>query len=243
LIRKSPKLWEKAVREAVWFVDYYINHGQLSFPAGSVEQKHYLSESVIPLLQFIVDPIEQDHYVRELSSKFAISESVIRSQLKSKTSGSSVVAPLAIPSAGKANMAMEKQVLGGMLLVPEFMELVKEQGIGSEITDPNLRQMAQSLLDNSKSVMAVKQDTLAKEATFMVESELDNLNNNELALLRELKKSLLLLKLNEIKRTQQELTLEIKKAETINDSSKIEELNKKFAQLVTYRARIESELQ
>jgi hypothetical protein len=123
------------------------------------------------------------------------------------------------------------------------MELVKEQGIGSEITDPNLRQMAQSLLDNSKSVMAVKQDTLAKEATFMVESELDNLNNNELALLRELKKSLLLLKLNEIKRTQQELTLEIKKAETINDSSKIEELNKKFAQLVTYRARIESELQ
>jgi DNA primase len=242
LIRKSPGLWQKAVREAVWFLDFYINRALSDFPAGSVEQKHYLSEEVVPLLQFIADPLEQDHYIHELSTKFTISEQVIRRQLKQpKPSSATPSMPALQPSLAAATL--EKQLVGGLLFSPEYLAFVREQGLQEEITNPALRQLARGIIDGTLPEVAVKQDTLAKEASFMVESELDNLNNNELALMRELKKSLFMLKLNDIKRRQQELTGEIKKAENLKAASKIEELNKIFAHLATLRVQVESQLQ
>ncbi len=47
---------------------------------------------------------------------------------------------------------------------------------------------------------------LANEAMFMIESSLDNLANNELALIRELTKSFYLFKLAGIKRRLQDTT-------------------------------------
>ena len=247
LIRQSPGLWQKAVREAVWFVDFYLERAASAYKSGSVEQKHYLSEEVLPLLRFIADPLEQDHYIHALSSDFMVSEAVIREELKKTApaparSGQAASVPPAAP--GAATAILEKQVVGGLLSVPDFLAFAREQGLGdTEIANPSLRQLAHDALEGTLPETAVKQDPLAKEAIFMVESELDNLNNNELALLRELKKSLFMLKLNDIKRQQQELTVEIKKAEDQKDSPKIEELNKKFARLATSRVQVEAQLQ
>jgi DNA primase len=245
LIRKSPGLWEKAIKEAVWFIDFYLNRATENFPSGSLEQKHYLSEEILPLLQFVADPLEQDHYIHELSTKFGVSENVIRSQIKSNKPGSLAASqsPMAsLPDPAAASLILEKMVVGGLIATPEFLTFVKQEGLEEEITNPELRQLAQGLLAGTLPENAVKQDTLAKEAAFMVESELDNLNNNELALMRELKKSLFSLKLNDIKHRQQELTQEIKNAENKKDSSKIEELNKLFVALAQQRVALEAQV-
>jgi DNA primase len=250
LIRQSPGLWQKAVHEAVWFIDFYLERASTGFEAGSVEQKHYLSEEVLPLLRFIADPLEQDHYIHSLSTDFMVSESVIREQLKKTSPFPAAARAVSLPppappgTPGAVAAVLEKQVVGGLLSVPDFLAFVREQGLDDdEISNPNLRQLARTALEGTLVESAVNQDTLAKEAVFMVESELDNLNNNELAFLRELKKSLFMLKLNDIKRRQQELTVEIKKAEDQKNPSKIEELNKKFAHLATLRVQVETQLQ
>jgi hypothetical protein len=78
LIKKSPGYWEKAVSEAIWFLDYYIQKAKDKHPQDALEQKHYLSAEVVPFLKFIADPLEQDHYINELVKNFGISEKVIR---------------------------------------------------------------------------------------------------------------------------------------------------------------------
>jgi DNA primase len=242
LIRKSPKLWQKAISEAVWFLDFYLNRALDLYPTGSVEQKHYLSEEVLPLLGSVADPLEQDHYIHELSTKFAISEKVIRDQLKGSSFNSGRAVVETRPAAVTPGLNLEKMVLGGMLVIPEFFQFMQEEQPEQELTHASLRQLAKGVLDKTLALDVVKQDTLAKEAMFMVESELDNLNNNELALMRELKKSFYLLKLQHIKRRQSELTQEIKKAESTEALSKIEELTKTFARLTQERVNVEAQL-
>ncbi len=251
LIRKGSGLWEKAVKEAVWFIDYYINRAANLHPSGSVEQKHYLSETVLPLLGYITDPVEQDHYVHSLSTDFLISEKVIRDELKKTASAQLAGVTSAQTSeaqfaqadpATRAQLSLEKQVLGGLLFSPEYVKFAQEQGLGDEMENPTLKQLANAALLGELDQSAVNGEVLAKEALFMVESQLDNLDNNELALMRELEKSLFLLKLASIKRRQQELTLEIKKLEKQNDNLGVEQLTKIFAELVGQRSNIEAQL-
>lgn len=243
LVKKSPGLWDKAVREAVWFVDFYLDRAATEFAAGSVEQKHYLSAEVLPLLQFIADPLEQDHYIKRLSEKFAVSEAVVRSQSKQTSQKGSAPVTRPAVSAVTATVVAQKMIVGGLLMVPAFLDFLRQEGLQDELTDPQLRQLALGLMGGTLPEIAVKTDVLAKEAMFMVESELDNLDNNELALLRELKKSFYLLKLNDLKQKQLELTEEIKKAENQKATSKIEELKTQFAHLATLRLQVEAQLQ
>ena len=76
----------------------------------------------------------------------------------------------------------------------------------------------------------------------MVESSLDNLSYNQLALLRELKKSFYLFKLAKLKYYLQELTTAIKKAEIEKNTNHAKQLNAKFAQLSSTRFEIETKL-
>jgi hypothetical protein len=83
---------------------------------------------------------------------------------------------------------------------------------------------------------------VAKEAQFMVESQLDELGGNTSALLRELLKAFALLKISAIKKHQQNLQKEIKNAETAKNKQKVEELNKEFARVSAERIKFEVQL-
>ncbi len=77
----------------------------------------------------------------------------------------------------------------------------------------------------------------------MVESNLENLANNELALMRELKKSFYLFKLAGIKKLLQDATTAIKKAESLHDNSAIKSHSELFAELSAQRYALEQKLE
>lgn len=237
LMRKSPGLWAKAVSEAVWFLDYYIDSAEMRFPPGSVEQKHYLSESVLPFLGFISDPLEQDHYIHKLVQKFLISEKVIRQQIKQPPSSEAGNVISANPATG--SLLLQKEVLGGLLAREDFAAEVREQIQPEDFEDAEIKALAALWLQRDTKD-SLGQTTVAKEVVFMLESQLDELAGNQNELKRQLLKAFALLKINSIKRRQSGLQQEIKMAELAKNKTKLSELQQKFAQTSAERLKFET---
>lgn len=243
LVKKSPRLWKKAVADGVWFIDYYLDVAESKFVFGSLEQKQYISEEVAPLLQFATDPLEQDHYMRTISERFGVSESAVRALIKpGQHSSSKETQPTPTAAPVTQETVQEKEILGGMLIYPEYRQFVQEEGFPSEYISESLRGVMNSAL-LGESIDDPGLQPLVNEATFMIESSLDNLANNELALLRELKKSFYLFKLAGIKRTLQDTTTAIKKAESLNDAESVKHYNQLFAQISNQRYTLEQKLE
>lgn len=246
LIKKSPGLWEKAVSEAVWFLDYYIQKAEIEFPSGTVEQKLYLSKEVVPFLQFIADPLEQDHYINKMVNKFGISEKVIRDQIKkankpiSQSAGKPVSQSASTQPVG--SLLLQKEVLGGVLFMEEFASSVIGKLEKEDFEDAGLAQIYEMWLNKENNKGFLQNSALAKEALFMVESQLEDLNGDRQKLNKSLDKSFILLKLHSLKTQQKLLQTAIKQAETIGDKEKLSELNKKFASIISLRMSLEKSI-
>lgn len=244
LIKNSPLSWKKSVAEAVWFADFYLDYAAGQFALGSIEQKRYISDEVVPLLRYVVDPLERDHYIRRISERFSISETAVRSALKSPSQTVGLPQPMGntlVQTSSNTSEAHQKEILGGVLLYPEFRAFVREEGLSSEDLDAEIGPIINLALSDDSAVSS--DSSLAKEATFMVESTLENLANNELALMRELKKSFHLFKLAGIKLRLQDVTMAIKKAESLHDTAGAESLKKSFTQLSAERYTLEKKVQ
>ena len=237
LIKKSPGLWEKAVAEAVWFLDWQMDFAQEKFAADPVEQKHFLSEQVVPLLGAISDPLEQDHYVHKLSTRFLISEKTILDQIKKQTLGVKLELNSASPNIPNGSLLLEKEVLGGMIVFPEFVKQIRDKLEPGDFQNQEIVKMVQVIAGNG--VLGDQTSALAKEAQFMVESQLEEMLGNSMALIKDLLKAFAMLKIGAVKKRQLDLQNEIKNAENSNNKARIEELNMEFAKISGERIKFE----
>lgn len=257
LIRKSPGLWKRAVAEAGWFIDHYMNLTEQQFEFGSIEQKRNLTEDVMPLLRYGNNPLEQGHYVRLMSERFAVTENELRAVLTQSKSQprSSSIPPVQLPGNRRELISkpvsvtqesvQEKEILGGLLSFPEYRAFVAEEGLPTEYISPELQAIINAALLGealSPELRTPALDSLAKEAEFVVESNLEKLENNELALMRELKKSFYLFKKAGINKQLQDATTAIKKAESLHDSSAVKQYTELFAELSSKRYALEQKL-
>lgn len=134
----------------------------------------------------------------------------------------------------------EKEILGGIILFPEFLDFVRVEGLADALVSEPLQPFFQKAILGQ--YLKDSPEPLVREAIFVVESNLENLDHNELALLRELKKSFFQFKLAKLKFYLQELTIAIKKAEQEKNSELAKQLGGKFAQLSSTRFEIETKL-
>ena len=233
LIKKSPGLWEKAVGEAVWFLDFYINLAEEKFKADPLEQKHYLSAEVVPFLKYIADPLEQDHYIFELVKKFGISEKVIRDQIKNQSgTGSAPVVLKTSLQTGQNLLALEKEVLGGLLALPAFAQQLEAEVSEEDFSNPEITALARDFKSPQKP-----DSVLANEAVFMVESLLEELGQE--ATFKRLLKSYSELKLESLKKKQKFLQNEIAKAESRGDKQALAGFKAVFAEVSKLRLKYE----
>ncbi|MEZ4180372.1 MAG: DNA primase [Candidatus Doudnabacteria bacterium] len=251
IIKQSPKQWHKILDQSMLPVDFYINFAQQNYDFGSLEQTQYVSTQILPLLKLITSPLEQDHYLKKLVEKFSLSELALKQEL-SKLSNQVGVPILQAKSKKQSesgvlqknfaqSLTWEKEVFGGLAIYSEFREFVSTEGL-PEIYLSDLARPWFALVLTGKGVKK-SQDLFVQESIFMVESNLENLQNNELALLRELKKSFYLFKLSGLKNYLQDLTVEIKKAELEKNDQVKEQLSAKFATASKLRFEIETKLQ
>lgn len=240
LIKKNPGLWGKAVKEAQWFLDWQMDFAQNHFVADVVEQKHFLSRNVVPLLGCVADPLEQDHYIRRMVERFGISEYTIRQEISRYLKGQAPASAAQEPKAfsDKVN-GLEKEVLGGLLKFPDFARRVLAESSLEDFTDHNIRAALKDFYGHAGQKQPDKSATVAKEAMFVVESLLDMADNDEGVVRRQLEKSFGFLAIQALKRKQQALILQIKLAEEAKDKAKLAELNQQLAKLLEKRFVLE----
>lgn len=238
LIRKSPSTWEKLLSGSFRILDYYLEHARTNFLFGSLDQKQYVTDTILPLLNRLTNPVEVDHYFQKISTDFVISEQALR---QTAPTPSPNPAPSLETNPGLPQEAIwEKEILGGLIMFPEFLEFVRVEGLPDALITLELQPFFQKAILGD--YLKDSSEPLVTESIFVVESNLENLDNNELALLRELKKSFFQFKLAKLKHYLQELTIAIKKAEQEKNSDLAKQLGGKFAQLSSTRFEIETKL-
>jgi len=243
LIKKSPGLWEKAILGAKWFLDFQMDTALLKF-SDPIGQKHFLTQEVIPLLSSVTDPLEQDHYLKQLSIKFGISERVVLEEIKKQLRAKTVALP-AQPILTNINTPksyiLEKEVLGGMLYNSELLSLGIKEFSGEDFQNQEVRAIFEDL-KLAKTPGNLKNGTVAKEALFMVESMLDNLEGNTDALKKDLHKSFSFFKKEAIKRLQIHMEESLRLAESQKDTVRAKQIREEFAALTKQRSDLEKKL-
>jgi DNA primase len=174
LIRSHKELWEKAVTDAPWLVDFYIDEADKRFKTASVEQTQYVSQFIIPFVKYFSDPLEQDFYVKKIADHFAMKEQTIRQILQA-----TALEVLPQEQVVSSNMPpqinpLEKEVLGGLLQYPDLSDQFKDEIRPEDFTNAQIKEIITALLSDSKIPLDNEAETIAKEAQFMVESELDS---------------------------------------------------------------------
>lgn len=244
LIKRSPGLWEKAVAEAEWFLDWQMNFAQRQLAQDPVEQKHWLSQNILPLLGFVADPLEQDHYLRQMIDRFSISERVIREQMKQAAGGFKAAEPAAggLPKAARPSNALEKEILGGILKFPEFLKQAAAAARPTDFEDQEIGTIISPIFEPGTGRSLDQSSVVAKEALFMVESLLELASNDEDIIKRQLQKDLSQLRLQGLKRRQTAVSLEIKLAEAGGQKERLPLLNRQLAEILSQRFFLEKQL-
>ncbi len=240
LIKKDPKQFAQQVQNAPLFLDYYIEQSFKNFK-GSVTEKKTIAKELLPLIKILTDPIEQQHYIQLLAKKLQTTTDALSQSISSiKLAPTPAAKPL--PNEPNHNMqdkvgVLEKEVLGGMMLYPNFVKFVSPYIQAQDFPSPSARQLFLDLQGNNEQL--ARQKPLAQECIFMVESQLADSNGNEQFLFKELQKFFALLKLPAAKIQLKNLSDQIKQAEQSGIKQEVLKLNQEFVKLSSIRLELE----
>lgn len=67
LIHEEPRLWEEAVGNNQYALDWLIERYQSQLDLGSGQGKRRFSDILLPTIRGLADPVEQDHYLQEVA--------------------------------------------------------------------------------------------------------------------------------------------------------------------------------
>jgi DNA primase len=240
LIRNNPQEWQNAVDKSIWFIDHYIQKGLTEFTYASLEQKHFIVQAVLPLVQRLQSAVDRDHYIQLVSERFGISRSSL-AEAKGDIQALTLVPELntsiaTSPESGEAQI-MEKEVAAGVIFYSELREMLAGENYTSDMfTSLALGRAVEHVLSGQPHGL---DQALYAELQFMLELREQEHPDGKSVLVRELEKSCVALKLGFIKQNLQRLSSAIKQAEIANQRDELLQLNNQFVTFVQERQRLE----
>lgn len=81
LIQQDPKLWEKAIAEAIPAVDWVIKQYSLREDLKTAIGKRRFTTAALDVVRMIQDPVEQEYYVSKISDYSESSSEALKSKL------------------------------------------------------------------------------------------------------------------------------------------------------------------
>lgn len=138
LIKKDPNLWQQAINNYTYAVDWLINHQQKQFDLTSAEGKRHFTDAILPIINNLDDAVEKDHYLNLIAKKINIKREALED--KSYSKGLASVEPVMRRSKVEIKLDPKEQIeiakvedhlLCLMLKQPELR--VQLKGLGEEI--------------------------------------------------------------------------------------------------------------
>jgi DNA primase len=166
LIRKDPKLWEKAVSTHRYALDWLMDRYGKELDLQSALGKREFSDVLLPVVRGLSDPVERDHYIGAIAKAIGTTTDVLEQKLKTvsgpeqprrrrvRTSGGD------LDKAAVENKKAQDKFLSLLLMRPtlrEFMETMEPD----MLYEDQARELLQFLKDNpdfdgKKDATAVK---------------------------------------------------------------------------------------
>lgn len=81
IIQENPKIWEDLISKPVYVVDWVLQTYEKRLDITTSQGKRALSDKALEVIARLSDPIEQEHYVREIASKLNVRISTVQSKL------------------------------------------------------------------------------------------------------------------------------------------------------------------
>jgi len=141
-VRQEKKAgFERILAEALPVVEYILAQAMRRHAGDTVEGKVRVIRELIPALNGLKDPLEQNLYVEKVASRLGIKESLIRNQLKGKEPQS-----VEVRKTFPRGPAHERLLLQLMLMrhqdIPAVGRIVGKEGF----SDPRHKKLAQELI-------------------------------------------------------------------------------------------------
>src|SRR3989344_2962258 len=81
LIQKDPALWQQAIDEPQYALDWLIERYQRQLDITSAQGKREFSDVLLKVVRELRDSVEQDHYVTQIAKLIDVSPEALRSKL------------------------------------------------------------------------------------------------------------------------------------------------------------------
>ncbi|HEX5744099.1 MAG TPA: DNA primase [Candidatus Saccharimonadales bacterium] len=83
LIRKDPQLWEKAIGQHQYALDWLMDRYGKELDLASAVGKREFSDVLLPVVRGLSDPVERDHYLGAIAKAIGTSRDVLEQKLSS----------------------------------------------------------------------------------------------------------------------------------------------------------------
>lgn len=253
-IRNNPQDWIEAIKNAVSIMDYYFARTLNGLDMTKAENKKGAAKFLLSRISRLPDRIEQAHYLQKLSSAINVSESVLREALPKSSQGGApgaartTVGALA-QSAASAPVKIDRQKQLSDLFLALLQSTKRDEAIEKIDEEEMAPGPGLDLYKNLKKYYSQNNQTSIDQGVFWQNWQ-QNLTdktlidyNNQLSLFldkefdpgtnlaKELDKIILELKRFYLARQSQQISGELRQAESSGNKEKISSLTLKFNQI------------
>ena len=243
LIKKDPGLWQQAINNSQpaleWLIDQYTHRVDVTTAAG----KRELTTSAFAILSKITDPIEREHYLKQIARQTDISEAALADRLQQFGDPQAPrLKPVKTQSSGPAKdeHAHQDYVLALMTIDSAVMDVVKKLTI-DDIQGNERKTLFRYLLEHQGKIEAeipgeLKEiETYVKIVLFKAETRYEDLDGQDR--LVEAVKLVRQIKEQKRKHNKQALTTALRDAEARGDASETVRLMGELNELIKEEAR------
>jgi DNA primase len=134
LIKQDPKLWEQAIENHKYALDWLTDLYKSKLDLKSAVGKREFSDILLPVVRSLADPVERDHYLTSIAETIGVSKEALTQKYQKTTAEETVarhkrlkVEPAKIDKIAVENQRAQDNFLSLMLMRPtlrEFMGII-----------------------------------------------------------------------------------------------------------------------
>jgi DNA primase len=129
LIKQDPSLWQAAINQHVYALDWLMQRYQKLLDLQSAQGKRQYSDVLLPVIQSLSDDVERDHYLNAMAETIDVSREALRQKL-AKTAQESV-------SPRRKTIKTQPQVVDAVMLENQK---VQDHFLSLQLMRPTLRE-------------------------------------------------------------------------------------------------------
>ena len=85
LVKQDPKLWQQAVNDNVYALDWLIKRYISQIDINTAKGKREFTSKLMPTLSRLSDPVEQDHYLSQIAKLISVDKSALLNKMQGET--------------------------------------------------------------------------------------------------------------------------------------------------------------